>query len=155
MKKMGLVIAAVVMMLFVWKSGMAAEPDVRVMQKAGVGGYLADADGMTLYWYKNDSKGRSTCRGACIDRWPAFFTGAVLSAAPSMQQDDFGTIRRPEGKMQNTFRGMPLYYYAMDRKPGDTMGHKMNNLWFVIDPLKFVAPEKQLYGNPKPAVGKE
>jgi predicted lipoprotein with Yx(FWY)xxD motif len=72
-----------------------------------------------------------------------------------MQQDDFGTIRRPEGKMQNTFRGMPLYYYAMDRKPGDTMGHKMNNLWFVIDPLKFVAPEKQLYGNSKPAVGKE
>jgi predicted lipoprotein with Yx(FWY)xxD motif len=106
------------------------------MTKDGVGSYLADAKGMTLYWFKKDSPGKSACAGPCVERWPIYYRDAV-AAGEGTKPEDFGTITREDGKKQTTFRGYPLYYWAGDKAKGDTTGQGVNNVWYVIDPANF------------------
>lgn len=35
------------------------------------------------------------------------------------------------------FRGYPLYYFAGDAKAGNTNGHALKDIWYVIDPGNF------------------
>jgi predicted lipoprotein with Yx(FWY)xxD motif len=146
MKKYSLLFGVAVLMLFALKTAFATDPDVTVMQKEGIGKYLADSKGRTLYWFKNDSPKKSTCTGKCLELWIPFYNGAILSASPEMNLKDFGTIVRQDGKKQNTFRSYPLYYYYMDEQPGDTKGQNFNNLWHVVDPVKFRLTEKEYFG---------
>ncbi|HEX2958486.1 MAG TPA: hypothetical protein VHO70_16745 [Chitinispirillaceae bacterium] len=95
------------------------------------GSYLGDSKGMTLYQYKNDSYGNSTCTGSCLQNWPAFYKDSIV-VPDNLNKNDFGTITRADGNKQTTYRGWPLYYYTMDKKPGDTKGHGMNGVWSVI-----------------------
>ncbi len=142
MKKIQLLIGILVLMLFGLQHATATPPDVTVMYKAGVGHYLADARGRTLYWSNHDSPNMSTVSGKILEKWPPFFQGAILSASPEMASTDFGTIRRKDGKMQTTFRSYPLYYFDADQQPGDTNGHKFNKIWSVMMPGKFHLVEK-------------
>jgi predicted lipoprotein with Yx(FWY)xxD motif len=148
MKKMSLFIVAV-MTLITLKTAFATSPDVTVMNKEGIGSYLTDGNGRTLYWNKKDSPGQSRVVGKFIEIWPPFFNGAILAASPEMRSKDFGMIIRQDGKKQNTFRSYPLYYYSMDKQPGDTKGEKILNVWFVIDPGKFHLTETESVGYSK------
>jgi predicted lipoprotein with Yx(FWY)xxD motif len=47
---------------------------------------------------------------------------------------DFGTITREDGKKQTTYKGMPLYYFAGDKKAGDVTGQGMGKVWYVANP---------------------
>ena|ERR1700690_1976307 len=102
---------------------------VDIKSKEGIGSYLVDAKGMTLYNFKKDSQGKSTCMGECGGMWPAFFT-ANITVPPGLKASDFGTITRNDGKKQTTYQGIPLYYFTDDRKPGDTHGNGVSNIWF-------------------------
>lgn len=137
MRKMSLFWVVACLMLFNAITVLATAPDVLVSHKDGVGDYLVDANGMTLYWSKLDAPGGSRCKGQCLIQWPPFYKEAILSSSPLIKSNDFGTIIRSDGKKQNTFRGYPLYYYTMDQKPGDTKGQNLNNVWFVMDPGRF------------------
>src|SRR3972149_9056185 len=106
------------------------------MTKAGVGSYLADAKGMTLYWFKKDSPGKSACAGPCVEKCPFYHREKVM-AGKGLSEGDFGTITREDGKKQSTFRGYPLYYWAGDKAKGDTSGQGVNNVWYVVDPANF------------------
>jgi predicted lipoprotein with Yx(FWY)xxD motif len=115
---------------------LAKHHAVKVADKAGVGKYLTDTEGKTLYWFKKDAPGKSECAGACVEKWPLFFRDEV--AAPTgVAAADFATITRADGQKQTTFRGYPLYYWAGDTKPGDTAGQGVKEVWFVIDPGNF------------------
>ncbi len=146
MKKIQLLFFSALFVFIALKTVVAAPPDVTVQHKDGIGNYLADVNGRTLYWSKNDSPGKSACIGSCAEKWPPFFSGAILSASPYMNAGEFGVIERADGKKQNTFRGFPLYYYSVDIRPGDTAGHNLGSVWFVIDPEKFKPPVKEYYG---------
>jgi predicted lipoprotein with Yx(FWY)xxD motif len=113
----------------------AEDPAVKLMKKEGVGSYLTDAQGMTLYYFVKDTPGKSACAGECLQKWPAVKADAV-AAMPGLEAKDFGSLVREDGR-QATFRGYPLYYFFKDAKPGDTNGQGFNNVWFVIDPAKF------------------
>ena len=39
-----------------------------------------------------------------------------------------------DGTLQVTYLGMPLYYWVNDEAPGDTTGHEINDVWFVVAP---------------------
>lgn len=123
---------------FVMMGGQAFAMDheVRTMNKEGVGNYLTDAKGMTLYWFAKDSPGKSACAGPCVERWPIYFRESV-KAGGGLKDEDFGTITREDGRKQSTFRGHPLYYWVGDRAKGDTNGQGVNNVWHVIDPSNF------------------
>lgn len=135
-KDMGLYLAAVLGFILVAGSASAMDHAVQKLSKEGVGNYLADAKGNTLYWFTKDSPGKSACAGPCVDKWPLYFRDKV-AAGEGLKGEDFGTIAREDGKKQTTFRGYPLYYWAGDKAKGDTNGQGVNNVWYVIDPAKF------------------
>jgi len=133
-KTAGAVLAAIV--LTAMAAGAAEPAKVKVATKDGVGSYLADADGKTLYWFTKDAPGKSACAGPCVEKWPLFFRESVAPPEP-LKAADFGTLAREDGKKQTTFRGYPLYYWMGDAAAGDTKGQGLNGVWFVIDPAKF------------------
>lgn len=127
---------AVFAFLAVGGSALAMDHAVKVMKKDGVGSFLTDAKGMTLYWFKKDSPGKSACAGPCVEKWPLYYREKI-AAGEGTKEGDFGTITREDGKKQTTFRGYPLYYWMNDKAPGDTTGQGVNNVWYVIDPANF------------------
>ena len=44
-----------------------------------------------------------------------------------------GTTERDDGEVQVTYAGHPLYYYAPDEAPGDTLGQEVGDVWYVVD----------------------
>jgi predicted lipoprotein with Yx(FWY)xxD motif len=115
---------------------MGMHHEVKIQEKEGLGTYLTDAEGKTLYWFKKDSSGQSACVGSCLEKWPVYYQETV-AAQETLKAEDFGTITREDGAMQTTFRGYPLYYWAGDTQPGETNGQGVNDVWFVINPDNF------------------
>ena len=136
MKKVGYSLAVAIILMVFATAAISMHHEIKIAQKDGVGKYLTDTEGNTLYWFKKDSPGMSACAGACVDKWPLYYRKVV--APPSgIPAGDFGTITRADGKMQSTFRGYPLYYWSGDKKAGDMEGQNFNNVWSVIDPDNF------------------
>jgi predicted lipoprotein with Yx(FWY)xxD motif len=106
---------------------------VTVSKKEGIGSFLADTKGMTLYWFKNDTKGVSACSGECVAKWPLYYRESV-AAKDGLKAEDFGTITREDGQKQTTYKGMPLYYFIGDKAAGDTNGNGVKDVWFVVNP---------------------
>lgn len=133
------------------------KPDesILVAHKPGIGMYLTDTSGRTLYVFTKDSAGTSTCRGSCLAQWPAFSADPV-NAPSALQPGDFSSLSRADGVRQTAFKGMPLYYYTGDTKPGDVKGQKFNFVWFaanvtgvtVIPTLQTLSPS---YGSYSPS----
>lgn len=116
--------------------------------KDDLGNYLVDAKGMTLYYFEMDSPGKSNATEAILQNWP-IFSPESFNVVSTLKSADFGVITRDDGKMQATYKGRPLYYFAGDRISGDTDGQGVNGLWCVINPDKF-APESQGQMGPQP-----
>lgn len=106
---------------------------VKIMEKELVGNYLADGNGITLYSYTRDEKNISNCIEGCAVNWPPFYAdpAAVIQGCDS---NDFATITRTDGRHQTTYKGMPLYYFKNDKYPGDTFGHGIGDVWFLVTP---------------------
>ncbi len=93
---------------------------------------LTDSRGFTLYWFAPDTATRSACTGTCAAYWPPLLGSP--SAGPGIS-GRLGTIRRPDGSMQATFDGHPLYTYVGDTAPGVANGNDLNlngGLWHDI-----------------------
>ncbi len=103
---------------------------------AKLGNYLVDSLGNTLYYFDKDEVGASVCTGTCLENWPAFHADAI-QAPKGVNAGDFGEITQEDGTKQTTFKGYPLYYFVKDAKRGDLNGQAVNNVWFVVDPVKF------------------
>jgi predicted lipoprotein with Yx(FWY)xxD motif len=101
--------------------------------KSGIGNYLVDAKGMTLYWTTMDSVGQSNVTGTVLANWPVFYSASVVIKA-SLSASDFGTITRADGSLQTTYKGWPVYYYIGDKTAGDTTGQGLAGVWFAVDP---------------------
>ncbi|NUU31566.1 hypothetical protein [Arthrobacter sp. C9C5] len=99
------------------------------------GQVVVDAKGMSVYLFTKDTKdsGMSACTGSCIAAWPPVLTGSAAPAAEGVT-GKVGTIPTPDGKKQLTINGMPVYYFAKDRTPGDITGQGVGNVWFLVNP---------------------
>ena len=129
-KTTGVLLLISLMLLVLGSVSVALAAPFQVMEK-GSDQYLADPNGMTLYYFLKDASGNTACTGQCLDRWPVFYTESVM-VPTAMDAREFGVITRSDGKRQSTFRGWPLYYWAGDRAPGQTNGHKVNDVWFYV-----------------------
>lgn len=100
-----------------------------------LGTVVVDAAGMTVYVFDKDTanSGTSTCTGACLATWPPVTTSSSTPTANGVT-GTLGTIQVPDGTMQITLQGLPLYTYAGDTAPGDVTGQAVNNIWWVVAP---------------------
>ena len=113
----------------------AASAGLAAAHNATLGDILTDDKGMTLYLYTKDTPGTSVCYNGCATAWPPFLvTGSALPAAPTGFTGAFSTTKRTDGTTQLTYNGMPLYYYAKDKAPGDTTGQGVGSVWYIINP---------------------
>jgi predicted lipoprotein with Yx(FWY)xxD motif len=100
---------------------------------SALGNYLVDDKGMTLYTFKNDSSGKSTCTGTCATMWPPL-SATVAPTGGSGVTGTFALITRDDGTQQVTYNGMPLYYFSGDKAAGDTNGQGVGGVWAVAVP---------------------
>ena len=95
-------------------------------------GWLTDQSGLTLYTFDRDTagSGKSVCNGPCAANWPAF--AAPVTAA---ETGDYTIVVRDDGSRQWALKGLPLYTYSRDGKPGEKSGDgALNNQWHVARP---------------------
>lgn len=112
----------------------AAAVDLKTASSSA-GNIVVDAAGMSVYFFTKDVKdsGTSACTGACLTAWPPLLTTAAKPAAEGIT-GTLGTITTPDGAKQVTLNGLPLYYFAQDKKPGDVLGQGVNNVWYLATP---------------------
>lgn len=93
------------------------------------GAYLTAANGMTLYQSTKDAINVSNCTGTCASVWPPYTVSAKaagsLTANPGIA-GKIATIKRADGSLQVTYRGLPLYFYSGDTQKNDTKGEAVN-----------------------------
>ena len=100
------------------------------------GSMLFDAKRQAIYIFENDSKGKSVCYGECAEAWPPVFTKGEPVAGAGVRDSLLGTVKRRDGKLQVTYAGKPLYFYAHER-PGEVRCHNVDlngGLWWVVGP---------------------
>lgn len=118
-------------------SGAASGGDAYTVAVANgpVGAFLTGKDGKTLYLFTADKANTTACTDACAAKWPPFVldTGETVKAGDGVT-GTLATFARPDGTMQVTINGLPLYYFAGDTKAGDTTGQGFGGKWFVADP---------------------
>lgn len=93
-------------------------------------GVLVSMTNMTLYTYDNDQagSGRSSCNGDCAINWPPLIVESNATSYGS-----YSIITRDDGKKQLAYKGKPLYYFLMDKKPGDRNGDNYaNGTWHIV-----------------------
>lgn len=90
---------------------------------------LVDLNGMTLYVFDRDGKGKSNCNAQCAANWLPLIADTDAQASGS-----FSFISRDDGRKQWAYKGKPLYTSAKDKKPGDATGDGVNNLWHLASP---------------------
>ncbi|WP_300006875.1 hypothetical protein [Pseudonocardia sp.] len=104
---------------------------------AQLGTVVVDGLGWTLYRFDDDTAQppASNCAGDCAAAWPPVLAepGTPLELE-GVAQEAVGTITRPDGGVQLTIGGWPVYRYAADPAPGATDGHGVGEKWFAVDP---------------------
>ena len=110
----------------------SSQYSVSIATKPGLGSYLTNSTGFSLYtfWHDIPSNGTSKCTDKCLEAWPAFYV-AILTLPPGLSASSFTVITRPDGSKQLAYDGWPLYYFFNDTKPGDTNGQGVEQLWSV------------------------
>jgi predicted lipoprotein with Yx(FWY)xxD motif len=111
---------------------------------------LTTTKGRTLYSLSAENNGKFICTASCLSTWhPLLVPAGVKPKGPVK----LGTIERPEGKTQVTFKGRPLYSFAGDSKPGDVNGESIKDVgtWRAAAIAKVPpAPQPQPQPQPQP-----
>ena len=100
---------------------------------SSLGTILVDSQGMTLYHLSGEQGGKFICTStACLGVWHPLI--APSSGAPSGEVGSLGTVKRPGGTVQVTYKGTPLYTFAQDKQAGETNGQGIKDVgtWSVI-----------------------
>ncbi|WP_085902939.1 hypothetical protein [Kiloniella majae] len=97
--------------------------------ETSLGKILVNTSGMTLYSFDKDSGGKSACNGGCAKAWPP-----LLASSSASEKGNYTKITRDDGAQQWAYKGMPLYGWVKDKKPGDVTGDKFKGVWHVVKP---------------------
>jgi predicted lipoprotein with Yx(FWY)xxD motif len=113
---------------------------------------LTTTKGRTLYSLSAETKGRFICTGSCLSIWhPLVVKAGVKPIGPVK----LGTIKRPDGRTQVTYKGRPLYSFGGDTKSGEANGEGIKDVgtWHAATVAKLAPkpePEPQPAPNPYP-----
>ena len=115
----------------------AAEPTGVATASNSVGPILTDTKGRALYLFEGDKGLTSTCAGRCATEWPPLTTPGPPVAGTGVNAALLSTSPRPDGTLQVTYNGHPLYYYDDDHGPGTTAGQGESSYgakWYLLTP---------------------
>ena len=113
-------------------SGRGAAAVALTTAKVGPVTVLANDKGFTLYWFEPDSATASRCTGSCAVHWPPV---AGPATARTGLGGEVGTITRPDGSIQATYDGHPLYTASLDTAPGQARGNNLDvsgGIWHEV-----------------------
>jgi predicted lipoprotein with Yx(FWY)xxD motif len=105
-----------------------------VLSDSQFGQILFDSKRQAIYIFERDEQSKSNCYGDCAEAWPPVFTEGKPRAGKGVDQSLLGTTKRRDGKLQVTYSGKPLYYYAHEG-PGEVKCHNVNlngGFWWVL-----------------------
>jgi predicted lipoprotein with Yx(FWY)xxD motif len=116
--------------------GPATTTPAGALKTVRIGGVtvLADAKGLTLYWFAPDTAARSACYGSCAAYWPP--VKGPATAGPGVT-GKLSVLTRSDGSVQAAYDGHPLYAYVGDTAPGHANGNGLNlngGLWHEVTP---------------------
>jgi len=109
--------------------------------KAGIGAYLVaesttGEDPLTVYVFKKDlaGSGSSACDASCAKTWPPLLLKEGATVIGSEVTGKVAQLTRPDGSVQVTYDGAPLYFYVGDHGAGDTNGQGVSPSWSAATP---------------------
>jgi predicted lipoprotein with Yx(FWY)xxD motif len=116
-------------------SGTAApKPPVSTFKDRQFGKVLSRPDRQVLYYWSVEKRagGRVRCVRSCARAWPPLVVASAKRVPRKVAgiRGVFGTVRRPDGRLQVTRNGLPLYTYAHER-PRQVLCNNVNG-WFVV-----------------------
>ena len=118
-------------------SGTAAGAVTIQTAHTSLGTVLTDGKGLTVYLFEADTTTKPTCYGACATVWPPLLTTGAPVAGSGAKTSLLGTVKRTDGKLQVTYAGHPLYYFAGHTTAGDVSGQGVNSFgahWDAVRP---------------------
>jgi predicted lipoprotein with Yx(FWY)xxD motif len=105
---------------------------------------LTTTKGRTLYSLSVEKNGKFICTVSCLSVWhPLMVPAGVRPTGPVK----LGTVERPEGGSQVTYKGRPLYRFGGDTKAGQANGEGIKDVgtWHAASP-----PQKAAESPPQP-----
>ncbi|MET8001623.1 COG4315 family predicted lipoprotein [Nonomuraea glycinis] len=101
-----------------------------------VGTYLVDVNQSALYRFDSDSVDVTRCIGECAVNWPpvTIKEQGKVYVTHGIEPSAIGAIERPDGIVQLTAGGWPIYRFSGDAKPGDLNGQGKDGVWFAVGP---------------------
>ena len=96
------------------------------------GPILATPKKQALYYWTKENDFRIHCKGGCARLWPPLVvrSKAAVRVHVAGINGTFGTIRRPDGRLQLTFDRRPVYTYVHEG-PTQVLCDDVNG-WFVV-----------------------
>lgn len=147
----GLIVAVIALAATAVTAGAVAQGSKRVVKEAANATLgktvLTTTKGRTLYSLSVEKNGKFICTGSCLSIWhPLTVPAGVKPAGPVK----LGTIERPEGGTQVTYKGRPLYRFGSDTKAGDANGEGIKDVgtWHAATPPQ---PKAEPAPQPQPS----
>src|SRR5262245_29682276 len=133
MKTLTLLTAAVAALVLASVGAATADrsPAVRYVDDQ-FGAILATPKKQALYYWTRENDFRIHCTGACARLWPPLVVRSKTAVARHVAgiKGTFGTIRRPDGRLQVTFNRRPVYTYVHEG-PTQVLCNDVDG-WFVV-----------------------
>jgi predicted lipoprotein with Yx(FWY)xxD motif len=106
-------------------AGGAAKMTLRSVRSAALGhNVVATPGGRTLYHRTRETTRHFLCTKSCATIWPPLTVSSksVQLVKGTGVHGTLGKVRRPDGRLQVTLNGLPLYRFSDDHRTGDANG---------------------------------
>lgn len=118
-------------------SGTSSAAVVGAASVSSYGKVLVDSsNGETLYLLTSEKGGKFTCTGKCLAIWPPLTVPSGTSkVSASGVSGTLSLVKAPDGKLQVTDNGYPLYRFSGDTAKGQTKGQGIKafgGTWWVV-----------------------
>jgi len=131
MKKLVLLVAVLGALGFGSATAAMRAPAIRYVDDQ-FGPVLATPKQQALYYWTAENDFKIHCKGACAKLWPPLVvrSKAAVPTRVAGIKGTFGTIKRPDGRLQVTFNRRPVYTYVHEG-PTQVLCNNVNG-WFVV-----------------------
>ncbi len=115
---------------------------------------LVNGRGLTLYRLSAEQGGKFICAANCLKSWHPLIVASGARASGTVA--GLGILKRPDGKAQVAYRGMPLYTFTHDQFPGQLNGEGIKDVgtWNAVKAAAPAGPKPSASSAPAPYGGR-